>query len=612
MASRHGSGPLDRSPDPGSDREWLGHRLLAQRLSLHARCHVPLRRRGRGTPTSGSAILGPVFANRDYQTPSADWTWVGHVFRVPDDVSDSSIRLGHWQASGTIQYDAVRLQRVLPVHAQFGSLVLGDGEQIQEGRYSFAGIFSHEGSNYHRPLQSATASFNSDRWVFAPGQQVTYRFELPGLTFRAGQLSFNVNYHTSGGCTAQISRDGEHWQDVGTQSAAGTFEVPLPNDLLPALVIFLRLKSATDDTSLQVNRIEFSATLSDPPRDAIGQTLFAAVEASEVALEVRRMSLVSPDGSCAKSLSVELQNNTDKALDTLLSTTSAAPGGEQLPLLTETVSVAAGATATRERPLAAQRPGRHQMQVTVALRQDPSLSSKLTLDYDVPEYYRTDYGARLSDVAVPGLAVWWCPATHKVAPQRRRAAARVRSRRTGRGQERLRSRTDRLRADRDLEHLTARAADLVGPHGARLPADCVSIQRVAYHFVRHPTDSTGVIDFWPRRAAAPRRTARPACQPQPAALDPGARACRRRGGRLSRLDRTAGHRIHHSGSAATARLGLRVARDESSRDCLWLVSGRHRAVPRAADGATEAAGLGYVPELLFATPDQPLRSGSAR
>ena len=171
--------------------------------------------RGRGTPTSGSAILGPVFANRDYQTPSADWLWVGHVFRVPDDVSDSYIRLGHWQASGTIQYDAVRLQRVVPVHTQFGPLVLGDGEQIQQGRYTFAGIFSHEGSNYHRPLQSATASFNSDRWVFAPGQQITYRFELPGSTFQTGHLTFNVNYYSSGGCTAQLSRDGQHLAGCG-------------------------------------------------------------------------------------------------------------------------------------------------------------------------------------------------------------------------------------------------------------------------------------------------------------------------------------------------------------------------------------------------------------
>ena len=65
------------------------------------------------------------------------------------------------------------------------------GESIHAGRYTFHGEFSHEGSNFHRTLHSATAAFNTNRWCFWGNGQVTYRFGLPGYAFRSGSVRFS-------------------------------------------------------------------------------------------------------------------------------------------------------------------------------------------------------------------------------------------------------------------------------------------------------------------------------------------------------------------------------------------------------------------------------------
>ena len=88
------------------------------------------------------------------------------------------------------------------IHRRIGEVILGQGESIDKGTYRFLATYGGPGSNYHRPLVSATASFNSDRWGFGGDNQVTYRLAMPGCRFTSGQLEFHVNYHTRGGCMA--------------------------------------------------------------------------------------------------------------------------------------------------------------------------------------------------------------------------------------------------------------------------------------------------------------------------------------------------------------------------------------------------------------------------
>ena len=190
--------------------------------------------RARRTSGSGSIIAGPEFANRDTTLSPGDWTTIGHVFRVPDGVTSGFLRLGVWEATGAVQFDTVRVVQVLPVDLVKGNLALGEGESIVDGRYTFAGTFSHEGSNHHRPLVSATAHFNSDRWILAGLTQVTYRFALPGLTFRDGTVSVNLSHHVRGTCEVEVSGDGTTWNEGARRAGAGTATAKLPAGLLPA------------------------------------------------------------------------------------------------------------------------------------------------------------------------------------------------------------------------------------------------------------------------------------------------------------------------------------------------------------------------------------------
>ena len=213
--------------------------------------------RARRVGGSGSAITGPTFANRDQQSLTDKWQWIGHVFRTPDDPS-GFLRVGQWHATGAIQFDGVQLQPAVAVHTVQHGLELGEGEIIRDGEYSFLGSFSHEGSNDHRPLVSATAGFNSDRWVFGADQQVTYRFDLPGYEFLSGDVQFNVNYFTRGSCVAEVSHDGKTWQELVTKDGLGAASARLPDGLMPAPRFWLRLRASVA-SYFQVNQIDFRA-----------------------------------------------------------------------------------------------------------------------------------------------------------------------------------------------------------------------------------------------------------------------------------------------------------------------------------------------------------------
>ncbi len=250
------------------------------RFQVHAR-----RTGGNG----GCAFAGPAFANRDVGLSGA-WHWYGHVFRAPDNAGNDAVRVGQWCAAGPSQFDAVRLTPVLPVHRAFGQLRLGEGESVHAGRYTFAGTFSHQGSNFHRTLLSATAAFNSDRWCFGGHDQITYCFHLPGHALGGGTVVFNVGYHVHGGCLAEISRDQTAWRRLVTRDGVGVAEAKLPAEVLPAETLYLRLRPSAENSSFQVDRVEFSADVAGSPPDALGRTAYAEIGATSDELIVEDVS----------------------------------------------------------------------------------------------------------------------------------------------------------------------------------------------------------------------------------------------------------------------------------------------------------------------------------
>jgi hypothetical protein len=452
--------------------------------------------RARGSLAGGCVISGPSFANHDYHALSSDWKWYGHVFRAPENTDGAYLRIGHWEGKGTLQFDAVRVLPVLPVLTQAGDLVLGEGESIRGGRYLFQGSFDHAGSNFHRVLQSATAGFNSNRWSFGGGNQITYKFDLPATKFTTGQVRFSIGYHTHGACTAEVSRDGKQWRPVATQDKVGAGEAALPGDMLPAAAVWLRLRASPSASNFQVDSVQFEGQLDAALPDATGETCFASVESTSPELAIERISLDASIATGGRCVRLTARNASTAARSmSLVGEVSAGRYTVALPPLLP-VQVAPGRTATY-RFMASANAGKHRMKLV--LKAPDVKPAILTLSYEVPDFYRADYGQLLAPAGK--AAVWWCDATWKVS--RNRAAPSESTRQPEAATCLSACRNDReavqivVRPAEALKGLTAAASALAGPGGAAIAAENVKVLRVYYHYVHTPTDGAGVRDWWP-------------------------------------------------------------------------------------------------------------------
>ncbi len=454
--------------------------------------------RARQTKGSGGCIIsGPASVNRDYGGLPGDWTVCGHVFRVPDGSSREVFRLGQWETKGTIQFDSVRLAKVIPIYKPVGTLTLGDGESITAGRYLFESRFEAEGSNSSRTLVHATASFNSNRWCFYGRGEVTYRFGLPGHRLLSGEASVTVGYHTRGACQVEVSRDGATWRAVTSQPGVGTAQAALPGELFPAEAIFLRLRTSGQDDNFQVYQLRFEAQLDGQPPEGVGKTTFAEVDWQGQPAELQSLTLDDDFASGRAVLRAVAKNPGASGAPFVLSARVRPPNASadhEALVVENRTTLKGGQTGPLELELPAQRPGKHLVELTARLGERSPIQAQFRLD--VPAFYRSDYGEMIA--GEPGkTAIWWCDATWKVP--RRRALPTA----TGRAATLFAAKNDHeavqivVRPSEPLEGLTASVGPLVGPQGATIPPKNIKVLRVYYHYVAHPSDATGVRDWWP-------------------------------------------------------------------------------------------------------------------
>lgn len=442
--------------------------------------------RGRRGAGAGMVVSGPASANHDWTDLVDRWQWRGHVFRTRDNLTRDVLRLGQWNATGTFQFDAVRLCRAMAVHRRVNGMLLGDGESIRGGRYAFHGSFDREGSNYHRPLAHCTAGFNTNRWSLGGDAQITYQFALPGCRMLAGRAAASVNHHTSGGCLLEMSRDRRDWRTLATVRGVGEVAGDVPADLLPAERLFLRLRGSEKKNGFQVTRVDFEARLSGTPADADGRTAFVDLgpESAEVAFD----GITSQPAGGRERLAIEARNRTSKPCRVSLRTEANGRSdvvGQQ--------EIGAQRTGVFVVDSANEAPGEHRMKLVLTPEGGHAAVANLVLR--VPDYYRADYGELLASQG--NASVWWCDAVHKIPRQRALPA------RSGKTAAIAAARNDReafqvvVRPANALRRLTASASALTGSDGATIAAENVRLLRAYYHFVDHPTDRTGARDFWP-------------------------------------------------------------------------------------------------------------------
>ena len=231
-------------------------------------------RRAPGT-SGGTGVVGLGRVGRDF--PLTDENRVeSFVLKLPRDSFRESVRLGQWHVRGTVTFRAVRLAPVRAVHGEEGSGPrLGEGESVRAGVYRFDANLDWEGANFHRPLVSHRAGFNSNRWLFQPGAEVLYTHEIPGHEQAAATVRAAINHHTAGSLTIEVSRDGSRWTRLGELDGTkreGAWA--LPGALLPAGKVLVRLSPSGAGAGFQVDTYGYEARLKGEVADVEGITRF--------------------------------------------------------------------------------------------------------------------------------------------------------------------------------------------------------------------------------------------------------------------------------------------------------------------------------------------------
>lgn len=505
----------------------------------------------------GCVTSGPSFANHDWRlTPQ--WREYSFVFRAADDAAETDVRLGHWEADGTLQFDQVEIVPVVPVHRVAPSLglgggkfTLGEGELIRQGRYQFSARFDGPVGICHRPLVRATAPLNTNRWCFVDGKEVVYRFALPGALLSEVRIEASVCYRAGGRLLIEYGADGEQWREAARADAVGMVRAELPADTPPTGAVWLRLRGEDRRSNLQVDRLGVDArmiaarstqrpaveppaafpsapppplaTASSPSTPAstpastsaslsastpassaakpigmpdglgeivIGRTLFAVLEEKAAGVEIERIEY-DPEASLLKLDAMGLPSSAPLAVFAEVRTTR----GPQ-PADTALTEIGATGKASLHVSLGRLQPGTNH--AAVAINSQGRTLLRLGVPVAVHHYHRSDYG-RLLPIGpeAQSAALWWCEAGWKVWPHRAlpaQTAAAIEL-------EAARGDTEAaqlvLRPTTALRGLRAEVGPLVGPSGARIEPSAVDLLRVAYHFVEHPTDGSGIVDWWP-------------------------------------------------------------------------------------------------------------------
>ena len=448
----------------------------------------------------GTAVTGPVFCNMDIGVPPTEWRRYRGVFLAPHNLSAESswLRFGQWHASGEIAFDDVVVEEVQAIHARQDALVLGDGEDVSGGSYTFRAPLNSDGRNSSRPLALAACNFNSNRWTFGANSEVIYAHQVGDHTQVSGEVEVTVGYYSGGQLIVEASADGKPWQAIGLLGEKGTLTQALPEGLFPAKEIRIRLRAETkqkvgaaqsDPGSFQVHGFRYQATLRKPvDRDMKGSTRYLVVlkEHPQLKVEVLGFGEGVPGDRNALDLVV---TNPGKTM--LL------PCDIRLWRSDETLP-----KSTTRRQIGI-KPGSNRLSVpfeipgtgewTVAFSIGKEYQAKT--DLFVPEFYASHYGE-----LVPGssksVALWRAASGWKVPRTRALPKAKAKALELAMARNEAEAVQLVVRPQDDLKGLKVQASSLRS-RGREIPASAIEILRVAYVNVERPTDRTGLVAAWP-------------------------------------------------------------------------------------------------------------------
>ena len=449
--------------------------------------------------TGGCIISGPSFANDDYGY-GPQWQQARYVFQAPPRIpADAYVRLGVWITKGRVYFDDVALLPTEVLHRSYGDVELGEGEKIIAKEYTCAPNLYGYANYCSRTLADFSCSWNSNRWVFGPGRYVVYRHEIPGTRMQAAVVQINVNYYTSGNCLVEASKDGRDWRLLGTvaQVSAGNWSVP--DELLPASALYVRLRSpgqgeARPDSapgSFQIDRYVFTATLDRDLGNLKGESTYVTFEKLPDDLSVTVKALEAGPGEHEARFEVVNKRARDARLRAELMVRLVATGREERFGTDATVP----ASETREIvvPWRVRDVGEYTISFSLTEGGKP-VAAGTAGSFTIPVIADASFGYAIrSDETAE---VWWCEGAWKVgldrpAPEAKRAEMLVEAARGEFEPVQL-----VVRPKRQLTGLKITVSDFRGPR-ASLPASIVSVKQVEYVEVKIPTDHYGAEGWWP-------------------------------------------------------------------------------------------------------------------
>lgn len=456
------------------------------RWKLQPKQTYALRFRMKAEGAGACAIVGLNTVNRDTH-PSTEWREEQFVFRTPDDTRHSFIRVGHWEWKGEILFDAVELIPVQVVHARYGALVLGAGEQIREGRYEFISRYE-EHTNLHACLDSFDAIFNTNRWVFNPNLQLTHLHHTGSQLMTQATLTLNVPFEQSGALTVMARSDKSPWRPLQRIEGQGTHTVEIPSELFPTGNLWIRLVGAQG--TIQVDQYRLTAPLqsdSRPSRIGRSLTLFPQITRNDTIVE---------------NLALEVDSEGNWYLIGSVKTTSAQPIPAQVfySQSGKPAKVQDSLTLKPNQPVSFRiplpQPTERAEKYTLGIRRERG-GDLWQVEVTIPTspLRWTHYGYRIKG-APETLGMWWCEAGWKVGRERPLPTAQSPAVRLSLARGEYEPVQIVLRPAQPTTLLKAEISDLVHKKH-RIPARHLMLREVAYLFVENPTDYLGEVGEYP-------------------------------------------------------------------------------------------------------------------
>ncbi len=447
-------------------------------------------------PAGGVITAGPDFCTRDY-VPTAQWHTYSYLFETPA-AGAASLHLGQWMLKGSVEFRSLSLVRLLPVLTRGGSgCVLGAGESTSGDNYTFTAPLGYGMTTASRPLQSFTASFNSDRWMIGPGNQVIYRQEVGQYFQRAAQLQLSCVYDSGCICTVAISQDGTNWQQLGRVDGVGSNRFVLPTSVFPSRTIFVRLTGMRSPGSsggiIEIGGYEYHATLNKPVGNTAGTAQFMTV--GNIAPGLTASLYAQPEDAGSGVIHLELvvqgsHNTSEHNRPTLL---VREPGRGTRRAIVRNEPTPGGAALVGS--FVINRWGQPGVQtVNVNLNHNSDILLAGDLEIHNSAYYDTNYGAVVEHTGT--AAVWWAPSPYKISPFRPDPVSHEAVHFSAARQERVALQLV-VKPSRNVGSVKVTVAPFRSQDGHIINSGAVTLREEDYVSVTQPTDSEGGTGLWP-------------------------------------------------------------------------------------------------------------------